>query len=231
MATVCNAAAGADVTFITVSDNDQHVRAPPLYIVKAAALPAAPSSGSSQSISNTPALQAAIGVSVSLGVILLTLLGFLAWRYKRRRRLAKAAKAQEEEHGHGNEKGNSKTTTQDTLHEAHAESRRIEADAQDTERHVYELPGECLPELPEDAFQPMEVAGKEVEKKTTASTGQKRTTTIADLSNANINATQALLSPTHLPSPTISSFNNTPESTLDSTMVSSVSSAGRRFSF
>lgn len=215
-----NECGGGNLISITVSDNEQLVHAPAMYIVKAANSTSVPSPPG-DSISTSPALQAAIGVSVSLGVILLSLLGFLAWRYKKRRTLARAKDQVEHDDDDGYEKGT--INSQDALHEAHAESRRIEADG--TERHVYELPGECLPELPEDAFQPMEVAGKEVEKKPTGteSTWQRRAAMIADLSNANINAT--------LPSPTISSINDTPESTLDSTMVSAVSSGSRRFSF
>lgn len=162
----------------------------------------------------SPALQAAIGVSVSLGVILLSLLGFLGFRLHRRKRQAKPEGSED------NEKGSPNDAKKDTLHEAHGETRRIEADA---ERQIYELPGSCLPEFPEDSFSPMEVAGKEVEK-TTASTASA-----ADWKESTL----TLTSPVHAPSPVISSPTDTPESTLDSATVGTLRSTatGRRFSF
>lgn len=208
---------------MTIADDKQHMVAQPLYIVThvptnlphastnsssagpLSSLGLSSSQGQGQGIS--PALQAAVGVSVSLGVILLGLIGFLIFRYKRRRaaRIRALDKMDEKDKDE---------TSQGGLYEAHGSPRQIEVDAKDTEKHVYELPGSCLPEFPEDAFSPTEAASEEVEKKV-AEDAKQVPSLPASASN--------------LPSPAISSPTEASGSTMGSLGVSINST--RRFSF
>lgn len=109
---------------------------------KAREAPAINSSGLSSS------LQAAIGVSVSLGVILLALIGYLLYRYRKRKSTQQPDDA-----------STADVEPNTTVHELQAKSKLtdMEVDAKDTERIIYELPETCITEAPEDAFAPAEL--------------------------------------------------------------------------
>lgn len=94
-------------------------------------------------------LQAALGVSISLGVIFLSLAGYLFYRYRKRKSTQKTEDVSEIE----------------AAYELHTNPKPtdLEADAKDNERHVYELPDTGIKELPHDAYSPAELSVKAAE--------------------------------------------------------------------